>query len=77
MSEPAWVAKKAAMDALDDGYGPWWFGKPEMYWENFKAWANDHLGQGYSLACFEGAVLDPVTSWAFTAYQAGRDHVNI
>jgi hypothetical protein len=81
--EPAWKAQKALLESYDDGHGPYmeWSliplpmtaAAPE-YWEDFKVWANDNLGQGYSLACADGMLLDEVTSWAFTAYRAGRQH---
>lgn len=66
-----WREHKATCDALDDGHGPaTWDGTP-LEWDTFLAWAKDHLGQGYSLACCEGTILDPVTSWAFKGFQAG------
>lgn len=40
-------------------------------WPEFKAWADDHLGQGYSLACADGDLLDKVTAWSFKAFMAG------
>lgn len=36
----------------------------------FMAWAIDNLGQGYSLEREDGTFLDPVTRWAFKAWQA-------
>ena len=40
--------------------------------EAFEAWARSHLGQGYPLDRDEGAYINPVTRWAFTAWKAGR-----
>lgn len=82
MAEPAWKARKAALDAMDDGHGPycsWAFDAADVQerksqlWQDFVAWARLHLGQGYSLACAEGSPLDEVTLWAFKAYMAGRE----
>lgn len=78
--EPAWKAEKAEIDAMDDGYGPYleWTLQDarvgawkKRQWERFKCWAEDFMGQGYSLACFEGAILDSTTSWTFRGYLAG------
>lgn len=71
--EPKWVAQKAAMDALNDGTTPWSIGQsePDPLWTPFKVWAERHLGQGYSLSVCEGDILDPTTSWTFTAFKAG------
>ncbi len=39
--------------------------------EKFKIWADEHLGQGYSLDMEDGSFVDRVTRWAFVAYKAG------
>jgi hypothetical protein len=80
MTEPAWKARKAEFDAMDDGHGPYMHGEllagltvpPE--WPEFLVWADRHLGQGYSLACCDGDLIDRVTSYCFTGYLAGRRH---
>lgn len=81
INPPAWVARKAAHDAMDDGQGPYmeWIMRDDAAaairraaWDDFKRWATDHFGQGYSLACFEGSCVENLTGWAFTAYLAGR-----
>lgn len=81
MNEPAWKAQKAHFDALDDGDGPYtcWAvvdaptkALRQQWWRDFLAWAYDHLGQGFSLACSEGYVIDPITSATFHGYCAGR-----
>lgn len=41
-------------------------------WNAFKAWAEQHLGQGYSLETEEGTYVDKVTRWAFNGFKAGR-----
>lgn len=78
--EPAWRAEKAAMDAIDDGHGPYsswaWAGEEGKQrgvtrWRDFLVWAADNLGQGFSLACCEGSVLDPITDATFHGYMAG------
>lgn len=75
---PAWVASKAALDALNDGSSPyvmsWAHPGEEGYWEDFKAWAVDHLGQGFSLAVLEGMILDKITESCFQGYRVGRKH---
>jgi hypothetical protein len=38
--------------------------------EMFEAWALVHLGQGYKLDKDEGTYINPVTRWAFRAWQA-------
>ena len=79
LPEPAWVKIKAEHDALDDGRGPWYPITDEAQvalvaqtWAEFVAWASLHLGQGYSLACSHGDILNEVTSWAFAAFAAGK-----
>lgn len=70
--------RRAQYDACDDGRGPMFIALPdreaaereERAWTAFKAWAVDNLGRGYSLACCDGAVLDPVTHWSFVAFKA-------
>ena len=82
-TEPAWKAEKAALDAMDDGDGPymcWLWSDAEVarrraYWQDFLVWATDNLGQGYSLACCEGSVIDPVTSHCFEGFVVGREWV--
>lgn len=79
LPEPAWKAEKALLDSLDDGLGPYMEQSllsatraslpPE--WSSFKSWAEDHLGQGYSLACAEGALLDSTTAWCFKGWRMG------
>lgn len=78
---PAWVATKAAFDALDDGHGPhltWAFDdqdgaeRKRAAWAEFKAWAADNLGQGYSAACNDGHLLDEATTLAFAGFLAGK-----
>lgn len=79
---PAWVAQKAAMDAADDGDGPYMEHYPSIpllpmcgpppEWPAFKVWADSHLGQGFSLACAEGCFLDMTTAYCFKGYCAGR-----
>lgn len=80
--EPAWVAEKATLDALDDGEGPYldWFWEEEPviaqrrgYWADFLTWAAENMGQGFSMACSEGNLLDVVTSHCFQGYIAGRE----
>lgn len=74
-AEPAWKAQKAALDALDDGSLPGGLLSDmtgREHWPPFKAWANDYLGQGYSLAVMEGDVLDPITWHTFHGFCAGR-----
>ena len=79
--EPEWVSEKASLDAMDDGDGPYleWLLDDEKekkdkqkLWKDFVKWAEWHFGQGYSLACSEGSLLEKVTAWAFKAYMAGR-----
>lgn len=36
----------------------------------FMAWAEDHLGQGYSVEPEDGSFIDPVTRWAFNGFKA-------
>jgi hypothetical protein len=78
---PAWQAKKAAFDALDDGHGPYcsWAldmderkERKQALWGEFVVWAGDHLGQGFSLACVDGGIVDQVTFWAFKGFLAGH-----
>jgi hypothetical protein len=73
--------RRAKLDAFDDGHGPYMEydilpiplpSEPHPYWQDFKEWANDWLGQGYSLACSDGMIIDEITAWAFRAYRAGR-----
>lgn len=73
--------RKAKLDSFDDGYGPYMECETlservrlPAYWDDFKEWAFDHLGQGYSLACVEGGLIDEVTRWAYIGYRAGRKH---
>jgi hypothetical protein len=79
-----WKARKRAVDAADDGNGPY------MHWiccnddvaarrkalrNDFeKDWCYRHLGQGYSLACCDGGYVENVTDYAFKAYVAGREY---
>lgn len=79
--EPAWIAEKAKLDAYDDGDGAYWYGnlfdkdsaeQTRIIWKDFLVWAEDNLGHGYSLACYDGRICDPVTNWAFLGYMAGR-----
>ncbi len=80
MSEPAWVARKAELDALDDGHGLGFLKSGKELEtaiavpEDFRAWAKGYLGQAYSLACNDGSFVDPVTRQAFNAHKAGRVH---
>lgn len=76
---PSWLPAKRALDAMDDGEGPWmhWgFGRDgeRALWLDFKEWADDNLGQGFSLACCDGQLVDQVTSWCFHGYRVGREH---
>lgn len=80
-SEPEWVARKAKFDSYDDGHGPclYWAMKEEEEiaqledaWKDFKRWAADNLGQGFSLACHEGWFVDQVTAWTYKGFLAGR-----
>lgn len=80
---PAWIAEKAALDAHDDGHGPYmeWFMQEDgvaaarkAMWIEFRDdWAHRKLGHGFSLACLEGALIDNVTSYAFSAFISGRE----
>lgn len=81
MSEPAWVKEKAALDSMNDGHGPhmhWCLDTPKeaklkrQAWDDFVEWANLWLGQGFSLACDDGHILDQVTNWTFKGFLAGR-----
>lgn len=76
-----WQERKARLDAVDDGQGPymmWAFDseqrkfRKQAAWQDFLEWANDHLGQAYSLACCDGALIDEVTHYAFKGYLIGR-----
>ena len=78
---PEWLPVKMRMDALDDGQGPqmaWLFSDEhtrhakQIGWCEFVVWALDTLGQGYSLACCEGTILDPTTAWAYAGFLAGK-----
>ena len=44
--------------------------KTKQDFERFIAWAEVHLGQGYSLAIEDNVFEDKVTRWAFNAYTA-------
>jgi hypothetical protein len=72
--------RRAEYDRFDDGHGPYKLirlsgdSASPPYWEEFKAWASDELGQGYSLACADGSILDAVTRWCYHGYRAGREH---
>lgn len=70
-----WQAVKARMDALDDGYGPWKLGQtePDPLWPEFKDLCYGSLGQGYSLACLEGSIIDNTTAYAFRFFKLGRE----
>lgn len=79
--EEPWQERKAKLDVADDGEGPylmWSFDseqrklRKQAAWQDFLDWANDHLGQGYSLACCDGAIIDEVTHNAFKGYLVGR-----
>ena len=76
--------RKAWYGNFDDKQGPYYswnmlndedtITKRKQYWVDFVLWADDNLGQGYSLACEDGSLLDPITNWAFKSYISGRDH---
>jgi hypothetical protein len=79
--EPAWKAEKAALDAMDDGEGPYMdylIATPEeverqrALWVAFKLWADHYLGQGYSLACADGSILDFTTRYAYEGFKGGK-----
>lgn len=71
--------RKAYLDQFDDGHGPYMEGCNMLdgrltvhpLWDNFKAWAADYLGQGFSLAAVEGNLVDEVTSYCFEGFRAG------
>ena len=77
--EPPWKAEKDAMDALDDGYGPYleWVWQDnadakKTAWNDYLAWASMNLGQGFSVACVDGQIIDMVTQESFKGFLAGR-----
>ena len=79
--EPEWKKRKAIYDEHDDGYGPYMehlliplpmTSEAPPHWADFKVWASKHLGQGYSLACADGSILDEVTLWCFRGFRDGR-----
>lgn len=81
-STQAWLEEKVKLDAMDDGRGPyleWGFDlgehkeKKQEMWVEFKNWATENLGSGFSLACENGCILDPVTFWSFKGFMAGRE----
>lgn len=71
--EQKWREVKARLDALDDGRGPWVIGqkKPDPLWPRFIKLAYSNLGQGFSLACLDGDILDPTTAYAFRFFKLG------
>lgn len=42
----------------------------------FRAWAEEHLGQGYSLTMDEGSYEHPVTRWAFVVWCARQKEID-
>jgi hypothetical protein len=79
-----WRARKREYDRHDDGLGPYmqWAFKTSKevialrrgYWTEFQSWADRHLGQGFSMACADGDLLDQVTQSCFDGYIAGREY---
>lgn len=73
-----WREQKDAIDAADDGNGPYlhWSidGRAQSLWPDFLMWAKEHLACGISFACVDGALIVPAAHAAFAAYVAGRDH---
>jgi hypothetical protein len=78
-----WRARKREYDRHDDGLGPymqWAFQTSKVialrrgYWAEFQSWADLHLGQGFSMACADGDLLDQVTQSCFEGYIAGREY---
>lgn len=74
--EQKWRDVKARLDALDDGHGPWKPGQtePDPLWPVFKDLCYSHLGQGFSLACLEGSIMDNTTAYAFRFFKLGVAH---
>jgi hypothetical protein len=80
-NEPAWKAEKAALDAMDDGHGPYMdyliatdeeAARHRELWTAFKLWADCKLGQGYSLACLDGSIIDLTTHYAYEGFKGGK-----
>jgi hypothetical protein len=67
-SQQPWQVRKANLDSHDDGHGPVRFLSEKTYWTEFRGWSHSNLGQGYSLACSDGDILDVTTFYAHRGF---------